>query len=423
MLPHNIAQRHRICTGIACKVKEIGFKGECGYNQLLYPVETQTRSLLTWLVLQLPRGNDVRTKEVLDSTALFNRKIAETLRESKERPWHHPNCFYGMPPRNSFAVNPHQTLDLNLHPNEYSIFDIYDDCARVGTSPASTIFKIHTLEIIQDLKSISQLESNFDVTDAIEDARNISKESKMICNNKKGEKSMSSMYFNQQIDKYKLPCTTEIEAPHSYVGNFEYFLSIESDSTVSTKTAETSTLDLEDQNARIVKEEMEERCRIEETKVLERKIQSHIVKLKLLEENHAESLLKISRLEGQLTEKSIESENLERDVVIKRKTLELIPFAAENILNLTNHCKEASAKLVEMNQKWDIYKTPYEEEIQMRKAAKEKVSKAREEDFFKLKSNSTFEKMNFSTKKYRIIEYNYLTDKTKQLLFILVKFV
>ena len=36
-LPQNIAARHRICTFIATAIKENGFIGECGYNQLLYP--------------------------------------------------------------------------------------------------------------------------------------------------------------------------------------------------------------------------------------------------------------------------------------------------------------------------------------------------------------------------------------------------
>ena len=55
-LPANIASRHRICASMAGKIKELGFLGDCGYNQLLYPVEQQTRSLLIWLVSKLPRS-------------------------------------------------------------------------------------------------------------------------------------------------------------------------------------------------------------------------------------------------------------------------------------------------------------------------------------------------------------------------------
>jgi coiled-coil domain-containing protein 22 len=54
-LPTNIASKHRICTNMATKIKEMGYLGDCGYNQLLYPVDTQTRALLNWLVQKLPR--------------------------------------------------------------------------------------------------------------------------------------------------------------------------------------------------------------------------------------------------------------------------------------------------------------------------------------------------------------------------------
>jgi coiled-coil domain-containing protein 22 len=54
-LPANIASRHRICTDIASKIKDLGFSGDCGYNQLLYPSPAQTRTLLTWMVQKLPR--------------------------------------------------------------------------------------------------------------------------------------------------------------------------------------------------------------------------------------------------------------------------------------------------------------------------------------------------------------------------------
>ena len=56
VLPQNIAARHRICTAIAAKVKELGYAGECGYNQILYPTEAHTRPLVNWILLKLPRA-------------------------------------------------------------------------------------------------------------------------------------------------------------------------------------------------------------------------------------------------------------------------------------------------------------------------------------------------------------------------------
>eukprot|EP01040_Poterioochromonas_malhamensis_P023630 gene23630-29031_t len=71
-LPQNIAVRHRICTDISLKIKDLGFLGECGYNQLLYPVEHQTRDLLKWLMEKIPRSVDEGTEELLGANALMN---------------------------------------------------------------------------------------------------------------------------------------------------------------------------------------------------------------------------------------------------------------------------------------------------------------------------------------------------------------
>ena len=49
-LPKGMAARHRLCTQMADKLKGLGYQGECGYNQLLYPSEATTRSILTFLV-------------------------------------------------------------------------------------------------------------------------------------------------------------------------------------------------------------------------------------------------------------------------------------------------------------------------------------------------------------------------------------
>jgi Protein of unknown function (DUF812) len=105
-LPPNMASRHRMCTEVAAKVKEVGFPGECGYNQLLYPSEAPTRALLTWLVQHLPRPEDDRVEEAAGAGALLSRRIAQRLAEWKGQPWLHPSCSTGKPARLRSAVAP-----------------------------------------------------------------------------------------------------------------------------------------------------------------------------------------------------------------------------------------------------------------------------------------------------------------------------
>lgn len=59
--------------------QELGYPGDCGYNQLLYPTEDSMRDILNWLMNKLPRAEEDRTEEVLGPNALLNRRIMGAL--------------------------------------------------------------------------------------------------------------------------------------------------------------------------------------------------------------------------------------------------------------------------------------------------------------------------------------------------------
>ena len=71
---------------MAAKIKSFGFSGDCGYNQLLYPVESQTRVLITWLVQRLPRLEEEQTEEIGPS-AILGKRIRLSLQKWKNIPW------------------------------------------------------------------------------------------------------------------------------------------------------------------------------------------------------------------------------------------------------------------------------------------------------------------------------------------------
>lgn len=105
-MPQNIAVRHRICTDISIKIKDLGFLGECGYNQLLYPVEHQTRDLLKWLMEKIPRTAEEGTEELVGANALMNRNITKSLQQWQKSLWKAPFCQAGKPLRNVYYRTP-----------------------------------------------------------------------------------------------------------------------------------------------------------------------------------------------------------------------------------------------------------------------------------------------------------------------------
>ena len=356
-----MAQRHRICAAIALKVKEIGFRGECGYNQLLYPIESQTRSLLTWLILRLPSAEVASRKENLGANALLNKKIAESLQDWKSQEWRHPSCSYGVPPRIAYNISPLITLDENI--NARSVSEIFSECGSIGTSAAATILEKHSLELICDMKATSQLESDFDIDDSFDE--NIT--SKSILNHTKSEGSILALLSGSGTSDGGFHRSSGSSHPDNSVP-----WPADRINTAAQLPVAPSEINVEDYEVSVLREE-EDNLRRVKIKFLEEKMQSQSIHLLTQKQIQEESSSKLSLLEEKAAQLTANSEVLERDILVKKKTLELIPFAAENIINLMDLCEDAKKKLYQLHQEFDTCRQPYESELYNLKFERDKV--------------------------------------------------
>lgn len=66
-MPPSMSQRLKIATNIADHIKEIGFRGDIGYQMILYCNEVEIRRLLMFLIERLPREPD-KTSQSDDSS-------------------------------------------------------------------------------------------------------------------------------------------------------------------------------------------------------------------------------------------------------------------------------------------------------------------------------------------------------------------
>jgi len=159
-LPQNIASRHRICTSIAAKIKELGYLNDCGYNQLLYPVESQTRDLLTWIVEKLPRSEEEGAEEMIGATGLMNRRILSALTEWKSKPRLLPVCSEGIVPRKAFESRPFTTIQGLLRDRKSTV-GIFQVAAAEKSSVDSSVFEKHAHELAGDSMLTLRLERGF----------------------------------------------------------------------------------------------------------------------------------------------------------------------------------------------------------------------------------------------------------------------
>jgi len=86
-LPAYMAARHRLCSTIATAVRDIGYMGDMGYNQLLYPNERDTRRLISWLVGKLPRSEEEDATAVGAGAALTGAAAVRAVLLRNMRSW------------------------------------------------------------------------------------------------------------------------------------------------------------------------------------------------------------------------------------------------------------------------------------------------------------------------------------------------
>jgi hypothetical protein len=155
ILPSNIASRHRICTALAAKVKDCGYLSDCGYNQLLYPVENQTRTLLTWFSEKLSSVKSSEEEETMDSelhaNASLNKRIKFAINKWKSAPHLVPISLTGMPPKNIHSSRPFRTLcSGNGYEDFSSMITILNKCKDQNIPCDSSIFEKHARDLLYD---------------------------------------------------------------------------------------------------------------------------------------------------------------------------------------------------------------------------------------------------------------------------------
>jgi hypothetical protein len=379
---------------MANKIKGLGFIGECGYNQLLYPVEKFSRTLLSWFIQKLPRTEDEGLEETLGANALLNRRIMESLKKWRIAPKLLPFCTSGTPLRNIHHSNSFITTNLKINNNnkESEIIksrDLFVNCSKSKLPIESSVFEKHTLELINDVNYASKLEDDFGEADgenknylstvvrnAISAAKqnmgdsnlNNSSESKQDSSNISLSEIVTNISQNADIGGKKLERGTRFS--HANEFSQDVNISIGNSNTSGNKDFSSLSNSVEEQAKKKEQQEKEAIEREEELETLRKEILDSQNKIDAQDRHNSNSMDKLRQLESELLVITTESERLERELMIKRKTLEMLPSATEHIEQLQKLCSSSSTKLMKLAQEWEGHRRPLLEQLRQKKSNK-----------------------------------------------------
>ena len=420
-MPTNIASRHRICTAIAAKVKESGYLGDCGYNQLLYPVENQTRSLITWIAEKL---SSVRTFEEglvdvtnLSENAPLSKRIQFALKEWKEKPHLLPICLAGIPPRNIHFSRPFRTLSVNGSGTDYSsILKVFDDCKSQQIPADSSILERHALELIAE----SRLQQRNNSADKDSSAARVAaaRRTKRIDSISPSDPPLSSADPPSQSDlsggtnseagkgglslpellrsikaeaeqKANKPPLNTTQGRFSLVTAFAHESSAtiqsirdspsvltaskvssqagnDSDSSQSASAPQEDEAMTEAEKLRAAQkaqQEQEEAAQQRELDQLRALVGELTASIETTQQSLSFSQNRIRQLDLEVAVLNEEADSLEKEIVLKRKTLEMLPSANEHLAQLRGQCAQASEKIMQLAQEWEAVRRPLLEEL------------------------------------------------------------
>eukprot|EP01038_Epipyxis_sp_PR26KG_P006336 gene6336-8723_t len=434
-LPPNIASRHRICTDIAAKIKEMGYLGDCGYNQLLYPVESQTRSLLTWIVEKLPRIEEA-AEEFLGPNAILNRKISNSLSEWKQQSWRLPNCCKGIPQRSIYSTNQFQTIPRLLGKDRMKSSQIFKTASNAGYSASSSIIERHTLELVNDSMYAKRLEDDFEIGDETDElvgnnginGNSNKKDTKLGLENysvamksniknalkqalqkstalKQGMISSNEAYDIQSsfssnksknlqeliqniTDDFGTSSSSTKGDRGTRFSHATEFSQEQSSSASITKSfsdanSSSSTSGINSNNKsgltsggndsdRKAQEEQEDISRQKELDSIKSLILASTAQADSYVKNQSIITSKSRHLESELARFLAEAEILENEILIKKATLKMLPEASDNIVQLQNICSAGSARLMQLAQEWEKHRRPLLEKYREIRANKNK---------------------------------------------------
>ncbi|XP_049608204.1 coiled-coil domain-containing protein 22 [Syngnathus scovelli] len=383
-LPPGMSARFRVGMSLAQACQDLGYKGEIGYQTFLYSSETEIRSLLMFLVEKLPRESAEASDQPSGKSTIRQRAIAAAIKAQLAAPWLPPNCrlpLHGetqsLGAMHSFHVQPLSLPYSIKDPGKASLKEMKDyqrDFLPPVTAQlthnatvAASLLEQHTVELSASQEWDNEWNSQgllSRLTPQDYRARKLTRLRKRI------EEQLRSAALPPAESAFgALGATSDLsEILQSFRGSAssDHNLTKGSHFTHSQKFTFTQEIDAAPSSVRQTNDnhcsQQEELASLQQQfQQLCSDVDQLTTELKHLSVTHAQALDELKQRERQNNE-------LEEKIQLKKKTIDLLPDADNNIVKLQAQVEASAQRVVNLASQWEKHRAPLIEEHRRLKA-------------------------------------------------------
>lgn len=370
-IPPSMSGKYRFGSTLASACKELGYKGEIGYQTFLYSNETDLRKIFLFLFENLPKESEKALDEPLNKTALILKETASSLSKSLNAPWLPNYCrMNSINDSSIFLKNPlfnmkkHQatTLFIPLTNDTFKYNSNYTQYCNENMSLISNQTKVgpQLNASVLELNSLNYLQQSLNDLDQ-DNLTTLNKKEMMVQKQARIEKTINDFLVqavNQKKDLEKYETLLKSSSNNEARGS-RFVHSLELQFT-SDKKDNVSLLDV--QESKPDSEELKQKKREEEIKELQEKVDSLSERLEsVVDENKKYDSMCLNITELIKKEKGTIDE-IKEQYKVKKCTLSLLPDAEVNIEKLQGLIDTSSQRLVSLANQWEEHRVPLIEE-------------------------------------------------------------
>eukprot|EP01027_Heterolobosea_sp_BB2_P015210 GEZU01021782.1.p1 GENE.GEZU01021782.1~~GEZU01021782.1.p1 ORF type:complete len:618 (-),score=191.63 GEZU01021782.1:14-1831(-) len=380
-LPREMSARYRTCSNLANIITSLGFTGELGYNQFMYPNVKDTRKLLTWIVEALPKLKDGENEDEQVGTGkdLIESRINAQLSALLNQTWT-VQSHLNKVPKKRLAVSSLTTIYRPLSKNEEKYAKIYlplliSQIAEKDDIPPS-VFEDNALSLA--LAHAKEDEWNTKGLDSGLSKEEYARRKREELKNRVSQALASGARMTNAADTYSIDrmnslltkLSKQVDEQKSTKSRFQLetdFAQEKEDTAQAATTVGTKEMTEEDRAA-------EEERRKKEIDDLQKSLNNINTQIDALQREIETLNVSLKQIESNIQSEEERRTTLEEEYQLKKKTLDLLENKEKNIKELRQISAASAQRLLELATEWEQHRQPL---IDKYRTLKEQIAKSK----------------------------------------------